>query len=259
MRSAIQDGWSLAVGTLTVIRVRPPTQVNSSVARAGIPLALVVGLIPGGILACVSALMHRAHAPATLTAALGIGAVTWLTRGIHVDGLADTADGLASGGDRERALAVMRSGDTGPAGALAIVLVVFMQVTAIATLLTAYGDSGALLAGLAIAVSRGALALCCRTGVQAARPDGLGAAVAGSVPKPLALITVAASTGLLAAGGALTTIPWWQSSCAAPLGGIAAMLVQSRCVRRLGGVTGDSLGAGVELASVTTLIVLCLG
>ncbi len=102
-----------------------------------------------------------------------------LSRAMHLDGLADTADGLAAGYDRERALEVMRRGDTGPAGAAALVLTLLVQVACLAALLTS--AVGATLAGVALLASRLAPALCARLGVPAARRGGpRGQAVAGS-------------------------------------------------------------------------------
>src|SRR5205085_6995031 len=103
------------------------------------------------------------------------------SRGLHLDGLADTADGLASSYDRERALAVMRRGDVGPAGAATLGLVLLVQVAALADLVSPGGWSAAVVPAVAVVLSRCVLALVCARGVPAARPEGLGATVASSV------------------------------------------------------------------------------
>ena len=99
---------------------------------------------------------------------------------MHLDGLADTVDGLGSGWDRARALQVMRLGDIGAMGAVALVIVIGLQASAIGRV--AADLRGAVLVGVVICASRGALSLVCRSGVPAARTDGLGVTVAGSVP-----------------------------------------------------------------------------
>ncbi|MGN6576682.1 MAG: adenosylcobinamide-GDP ribazoletransferase, partial [Nocardioides sp.] len=160
-----------------------------------------------------------------------------------------------SGRPAAAALEVMRRGDVGPFGVVAIVLVLLVQVTALAQLVA----EGSGVAGLvaALVVSRLALPLACLRGVPSARPDGLGATVAGSVSWPLAGVAM-----LLAAG------PWAVlglagfavgGAVAAPAGLLAGAVVAAHAVRRLGGITGDVLGAVVEATFTAALIALCLG
>lgn len=221
-------------------------------------LTPLVGALLGlviGVVAQVAADQAPVTASDLLCAALAISALAYLTRGIHLDGLADTADALGSGTPAEKSLEIARRSDIGPFGVVTVVLVVLVQVTAFAGLVGA----GRAALGLVIAAgtARLALVMACVRGVPAARPDGLGAMVAGSVP-------------LLAAWGVGAT---WLAACAvvawaivgsavvatvvAIVGSlIVAALALRVCVRRLGGITGDVLGALVELTFAAALVIL---
>ena len=99
--------------------------------------------------------------------------------------------------------------------------------------------------------SRLALAVGCARGVPAARSEGLGSAVAGTVPR------LGAVAGWIVLAGVLGVVQasWWFGLMVACAGLLAALALTVHCVRRLGGITGDVLGAGVEL----TLVVMLLG
>ena len=101
------------------------------------------------------------------------------SRGMHLDGLADTADGLSAGYDAESSLRAMKASDTGPSGVAAVTLALLVEVVALGSLLPSGAGTG--LACVAWLASRHTLALACRRGVPAAQPEGLGALVAGTV------------------------------------------------------------------------------
>ncbi len=143
----------LAFGTLTVLPVRPPSVDRGTAGRAMV-LAPLVGLVLG-LVACLPLLLTESSP--LLSAVLTVGAVALLTRGLHLDGLADTADGLGSGRPASDALAVMRKGDVGPFGVVTLVIVLLAQVAALAQLVAA-GD-GAVALVTALVVSRLALPL----------------------------------------------------------------------------------------------------
>ncbi|MYV44817.1 adenosylcobinamide-GDP ribazoletransferase, partial [Streptomyces sp. SID2888] len=126
-----------------------------------------------------------------------------LTRGLHLDGLADTADGLGSGKPAAQALRIMKQSDIGPFGVITLVLVLLAQVAALAHAYEGSWARGALAAVVSATAARLALTLAARTGVPAARPEGLGAAVAGVVPVPGALAVTVTVIAAAAAGGAL--------------------------------------------------------
>lgn len=196
--------------------------------------------------------------PPLVSAVAAIGVVTFGSRGLHLDGLADTADGLAASYDRDRALDVMRRGDVGPTGVVTLVLAVLTQVAALAGIVASGPTPATAVSAMAIAVvaGRGMLPLCCVRGLPSARPEGLGAAVAGSVPPGVAAVVAAL---VIAAAAVVTAVvpgpPWWQGVLAVLLGWLAAGALLGHAVRRFGGVTGDVLGACVETATLVTLVV----
>jgi adenosylcobinamide-GDP ribazoletransferase len=254
--SPTADGLRLAVGTLTAVRIRPPQNVNRAAARAAMLLAPVAVLPLGLAAALVGALHPWLGLPPPVTAALAIGAVALGTRGLHLDGLADTADGLGSGHDRNRALDVMRRGNTGPMGVSAVVLVLLTQVAAAASVLARPWGPVAL--GVLVCLARSALWLGCAAGVPAARPAGLGATVAGVVPRwavVLGLPAVAAAATLVLMP---TGSPWWTGMLAVGSAGLVVAALVTRCLRRFGGITGDVLGAAVEVNLLVLLVVASL-
>ena len=175
--AAVTDALRLCLGTLTVLRVRPPRHVDRRVAGRAMVLAPLVGL---GLGVVVLALVRVLGGAGSLVAAVVVvGALALLTRGLHLDGLADTADGLGSGREATRALEVMRRGDVGPFGVVTLLLVLLLQVAALERLVQTPTGRAALVAALVL--SRLVLPVLCSRGIAAARPEGLGAMVAGSV------------------------------------------------------------------------------
>ena len=242
----MRDAWRLSVGTLTAIPVRPPGHVDRTVAGVAMLLAPLAVLPLAAVVALVVWTGSRADVSPLATAVVAVATLTLGSRAFHLDGLADTADGLTASYDRERSLAVMRAGAAGPAGVVAVVLVLCAQTAGLASLVL--DDHGWLTAGVLVCVSRGVLAGLCSRGVPGARPDGLGATFVGSVARP----ATAAVTAVAA------VLCWLVASVSGLVGLVAAILVvaalTSRAVRRLGGVTGDVYGAGVEVALATLLV-----
>lgn len=247
------DAWRLAVGTLTAWPVRPPSTVDRTVAGRAMVLAPAAAL-PLAAAATLVALLGDALGVAPLVVGLLVVAVLALgTRAFHLDGLADTADGLTASYDRERTLAVMRSGDVGPAGAAALVLVLGLQAAGAASLASA-GD--ALVVGAAVLLSRAGLAVACARPVPAGDGSGLGATVAGTVPTPVAVVTWLGWAALLTGTCVLVDLAWWRGAVGAALALAALVLLLRRARRRVGGVTGDVIGAGVELGLAVVLVTL---
>ena len=251
--SVAGDAVRLAVGTLTVLPVRPPRAVDRPTAALAMVIAPAAVLPVAVVVGVVVWLGEAVLAPPLLTAALAVGVLAYGSGGLHLDGLADTADGLAVPGDRNRRLEVMRTGDVGPVGVTTLLLVLLVQTSALAGVLAARaGADSAVAAGLAVVVSRAALAPACLRGLPAARAEGLGTAVAGSVPAPAALVVVVLLTavaGLVEGGRGVTGVV---------LAGLAVAGLLLRARRRLGGVTGDVLGACVELALAGYLVGLAV-
>lgn len=255
-RPTLVDGLRFAFGTLTVLPVRVP-RWDREAARTGMLCASVAGLVVGLASAALGGLLLFLGAGALLAAVASVAVPAVLTRGLHLDGLADTADGLGSGKPAEDALRVMKQSDIGPFGVITLVFILFAQVAALAQL---YGDSwarGALATTVSATTARLALTLAARTGVPPARPDGLGAAVAGVVPVRGAMIA-AVTLALAAAGVGAFRGPYdaIHTALAVLATLVVAELLLRHCVRRFGGVTGDVFGALAETAATTALVIL---
>ncbi|MFJ4962246.1 adenosylcobinamide-GDP ribazoletransferase [Streptomyces sp. NPDC088729] len=259
MTSLNSHGVRFAFGTLTVLPVRV-TRWDRETARAGMLLAPLAGLVVGVLAAGAGSLSLLLGSGPLLAAVASAAVPAVLTRGLHLDGLADTADGLGSARPPRDALRIMKQSDIGPFGVITLLLVLLAQVAALFEL---YGDGwarGALGAVVAAVTGRLALTLASRQGVPAARPEGLGAMVAATVPAGRAAAAVAVTAALCAGAGAL---PGGYGSAHAAIAVLLALaaadLLLRHCVRRLGGVTGDVFGGVEETAVTAALVVLALG
>lgn len=242
----------LAIGTLTVWPVGAIDDLSPPVARGAMVVA-PVAVLPLAVVAAGTAWLSDAlAAPDLVTGLLTVAVLALGTRALHLDGLADTADGLGSGWDRDKALAVMRRGDVGPMGVVTLVVALLLQAACFGALADHW--QGAVRVAVLICCSRAALSLVCLRGVPAARPDGLGAAVAGTVPRSAAVTVWLAVAAALTSMARLVGDSWLSGPVAALVALLVVAWVVRRCVRRLGGVSGDVMGAGVELAC-TALVV----
>jgi adenosylcobinamide-GDP ribazoletransferase len=261
------SGLRLSVTLLTVIPLRgavsgPPSRATVAAAMAWAP---AVGLLLGVVAAAVLVVADHPLGAGPLTAAgLAVATLALLTRGLHLDGLADLADGLGSGQPAPIALDIMRRSDIGPFGTVTLILALLIQVAALSHAETAGPWRGAAALITAVVTGRLALTWACRQGVPAARPNGLGALVAGTVPLVIPIgLTLAAVTAAAAAvvvSVAVSGEPLgWTVPLAVVAGLAAAFVVQRQSVRRLGGITGDVLGALVEISTTVTLVVAAMG
>jgi len=230
----------LALSWLTVLPLRVDN-VDRDAARRAIAYTPIVGLLLGAFVAGVLKLLAISNISALVAGFLVVGVVALSTRGMHLDGLADTADGLGCYGPPERALQVMKDGGAGPFGVVTLIVVLGAQAAALP-----HADWGVVL--LAFATSRAAFGVCCMRNVPAARPEGLGALVAGTQHPMLVIGT------------------WVVLAVAAvPLGvrAVVAVVVAFALVwglvkhtgKRFGGITGDVLGAAAEIALLAVLVI----
>jgi adenosylcobinamide-GDP ribazoletransferase len=241
--------WESAA-LLTVFPV--PARAATS-TRGVLPWAPLVGLVLGGIATGVAVAGSRWISPFA-GAVLAVSVLALLTRGMHLDGLADTADGLGPLRGRERALQVMHQSDVGPFGVVTLVLTLLLQVACLTALLPA--DGGWLAPWSAVLVSRLAMLRTGLPGVPVAEGSSLGRTVAGTVSGPWlvgwAVVAAALITGaaLLVAG----PVDAGRLVGAGAVGLLAAELLHRRAVARLGGVTGDVMGAMAEVAATAVLL-----
>jgi len=204
----------------------------------------VVGLLVGAILAGLPTVLGPVD-PGVL-AALVLTVWILLTGGLHLDGLADTADAWIGGqGDRNRTLAIMKDPRSGPIAVVAVGLVLLNKFAALEVLLA--GD-GRLWLLLAPALGR-TCAVLLLLFTPYARPDGLGAPYARNLPRSSCGLVV-----LLVLAGTVAALGWPGGFLLGVLG-LGLIGLRHALLRRLGGITGDTLGAACELAETVALLV----
>lgn len=244
------DALRLALGTLTRVPVPAPRSVDRRTAGIAISLSPLVGLVLAVLCGLPLLLADDSGVRLALLAVITLALLAWATRALHLDGLADTADALGSGKPAAAALEIARKSDIGPFGVISLVFVLVIDVIAMTCHVTA--GTAYLAFVIAVVVGRVTLTLACTRMWPAARPDGLGAAVAGSIPVLVAVVWCVLS---LAFSGWLAGI---DGVLGAALGLFAGLVVLTITRRRLGGVTGDVLGAAIEVSTAVTLVVLAL-
>ena len=239
----------LAIAFLTIVPVPigkdEATPAEIAEARYAYPF---VGLMIGLAFAALSELLRRAGVDAGPSAFLLVAMSAILTGGLHLDGLADTADGLFLWGDADRRLTVMRDPRVGSFGVVALLLLILGKFAALSSL----GDLSRSFAMVGAATVARSLILISAGLAPYARPEGTGRSLVEAATRRDAMVgsVTAMIIGALSAG--------WRGLLASVVAiGLASWLTgQAR--RKLGGVTGDILGAVVELGEFSFLFTLAL-
>ena len=231
--------FALALQLLTRLPVpsssRPPRPEELGLSVLFFP---VVGLLIGVLLAGL-------HTTLWLIDPGVLAAWVLLTGGLHLDGLADTADAWIGGqGNRDRTLAIMKDSRSGPIAIVAIVLVLLAKFAALQALLA--GDARVILL-LAPVLGRTVIVLLLIT-TPYVRPDGLGAPYASYLPRLSCGLLV-----LLIAAATVAVLEWQGGALLAALG-VGFVGWRHGLLARLGGATGDTLGAACELAETIALL-----
>ncbi len=241
--AALAHDVAAAFGLLT--RLPVPVDGARAVARGArgawaFPLVgAVLGLVTAGV-ATGALAVGLGPMPAAI-AAVGVGIM--LTGALHEDGLADTADGFWGGWTAERRLEIMKDSRIGAYGVIALVLAVSMKVALVADLIAA----GQQVTGLVVAACGARAAMVAVwAALPPARPDGL----ARSMGRPGAGTAIAAILVALPVFALLSPAAMFWSGGAAALG---AGLVARSAARRIGGQTGDVLGAVQQVSEIAIL------
>ncbi|HEX8588918.1 adenosylcobinamide-GDP ribazoletransferase [Pseudomonas sp.] len=237
----------IALQFLSSLPIRLPGMPTPQQSGRSLLFYPLVGLLFGVLLVALNQVL--VGAPALLHAALLIGAWVMLSGGLHLDGLADSADAWLGGfGDRERTLTIMKDPRSGPIAVVTLVVVLLLKFSAVLALIEAHSSVGLLLAPV---ISRAAmLALFLNT--PYVRAGGLGQALADHLPRQTGvrvLVAVAVLCLLIAGSHAA----WVLVVAACGFFWLRRVMIQ-----RLGGSTGDTAGAMLELLETLVLVTLAL-
>ncbi|MEZ3136264.1 adenosylcobinamide-GDP ribazoletransferase [Stutzerimonas kunmingensis] len=236
----------IALQFLTSLPIRLPAMPEPEQQGRSLLYYPVVGLLLGALL-CLAVFVLDGAAP-LLQAALLLTLWVALTGALHLDGLADSADAWLGGfGDCERTLQIMKDPRSGPVAVVVLVLLLLLKFAALLALSQAQHYVALLLAPL---LGRAAL-LALFLGTPYVRPNGLGHALATNLPRTWAkgvLLLVAIGCLLFGSSGLIVLA----------LAVVTFLLARRAMLRRLGGTTGDTAGALLELVECTVLIGLAL-
>jgi len=237
----------IALQFLSSLPIRLPGMPEPGELGRSLLFYPLVGLLFGVILWTVNWLLQGT--PALLHAALLLSVWVLLSGGLHLDGLADSADAWLGGfGDRERTLTIMKDPRSGPIAVVTLVLVLLLKFTALLALI---GQPDSLALIIVPLIGRSALLGLFLT-TPYVRAGGLGQALADHLPRSagrqvlavsaLACVLIAGLSGVLAVVLAVVGFFW----------------LRQVMLRRLGGTTGDTAGAMLELLEVAVLVGLAL-
>ena len=233
------NGALVACEFLTPLRLRRVQTYDDRVFAEALGWYPLAGLLIGAMLVLADRGLSQLLPPGP-TAVLMVALLALASGGLHLDGVADTADGMAMQGDRAARLGVMSEGNTGPAGVMALVLVLLAEWAALSSLPDPVRAPALLLAPV---LARWTVV---PVGIifAPARPRGLGHAMQQGLwpaAAPLAtVIAVVVAVAMFGAPGLVLVL----------IAAVAAVILAGSAARMLEGVTGDVFGAGIEVAQV---------
>lgn len=233
----------LIIAFQLLTRIPIPVAVESTPQSRGASILFypLVGAVIGGLLLLLASLLPTISVP--LQASLILVLWVALTGGLHLDGLADSADAWVGGmGNRERMLEIMKDPTSGPMGVISIVLLLLVKWSAIMALLK--GGEWIMLIWPPI-LARTALITLFQT-TPYIRPGGMGDGISSNIPRWLGLLVQVFVLGIALFYG----VSWIVLLITA----IALILFRWMVVKQLGGVTGDIAGAMVEKIEALVLL-----
>lgn len=237
----------IALQFLSSLPIRLPGMPQPQELGRSLLFYPLVGVLFGGLLWALNWLL--AGTPLLLHAALLLSAWVLLSGGLHLDGLADSADAWLGGfGDRERTLTIMKDPRSGPIAVVTLVLVLLLKFTALLALIEQQNGTALLLAPL---LGRSAMLGLFLT-TPYVRTGGLGQALADHLPR------LAGKQVLLLSALVCVLLAGWSGLFAVVLAAVVFFWLRQAMLRRLGGTTGDTAGALLELLEVAVLVGLAL-
>ena len=233
----------ISVQFLTRLPVRLADQPSDKALGQSLLFYPLVGCLLGSIL--IGSAWLLSGSPPLVTAALLVTLWVLLTGGLHLDGLADSADAWIGGmGDRAKTLAIMKDPNCGPAGVTSIALILLLKFAALHSLVIANEWITVL---LATTLARTLLPLLFLT-TPYVRSNGLGAALATHQPREWSLAVIVATFAaiLLLTDSHYLVLPLTAV--------ITFLLLRHRMLHRIAGTTGDTAGALVEITETAVLL-----
>lgn len=207
----------------------------------------VVGLIIGGILALLAFTLQSL--PIILLSSIILVVWIWLTGGLHLDGMADTADAWVGGfGDAERTLKIMKDPACGPIGVLSLVIICLLKWSAIYVLL----QKQQFLALILFPILGRLAPLFLFLTTQYVREKGLGSSLAEYIPRTWALVVFVLC---LAASFYFS----WVGLISLVVFVVTLAYLRLKFIQRIGGVTGDTIGAAIEISELSSLMAFVIG
>jgi adenosylcobinamide-GDP ribazoletransferase len=236
------SGFRVALSFLTRV---PAARADDGRSIAGaIPWFPVVGGLVGATVA-VGYTVGALVLPRTIASCLAIALGILLTGGFHEDGLGDTADSFGGGWDRQQRLRIMKDPRLGTFGVLALSLGVLLRVTAVAALSPAVALA---VIPSAHALSRGG-AISLLGFLRPASEEGLGVSYSGAASRTHIGIAIVIALAIA------SVLSGWRVAPFAAAAAVAVAATGLLAARKIGGVTGDVLGAAQQVAEMAVLIV----
>jgi adenosylcobinamide-GDP ribazoletransferase len=232
----------IALQFLTIFPVNLKTLPSPQQNGCSLLFYPVVGLLIGLVLYAVASLLHVL--PIVLLSTFILVIWIWLTGGLHLDGLADTADAWVGGfGDKENTLRIMKDPACGPIGVLSLIIICIIKWSALYVLLEKQ-----LYTALVLFPVFGRLTpLFLFLTTEYVREKGLGSTIAQYIPKTWSIIIF--SISLLAVGYFV-----WVGLATAILFILTLIYLRHKFIQRIDGITGDTIGASIEIAETVCLL-----
>ncbi|MBJ8504194.1 adenosylcobinamide-GDP ribazoletransferase [Acinetobacter seifertii] len=231
----------IALQFLTVLPIELKTIPTAQQNGQAILFYPLVGLVIGGILFIFTCLL--AKLPIVLLASIILTLWIWLTGGLHLDGLADTADAWVGGfGDKQRTLQIMKDPSCGPIGVLSLVIICLLKFVLIYVLIEQHQTLFLILVPIVGRVVPSILFLT----TSYVREKGLGRSLTDHLPKIASWIIT----------GFVLLLPlYWELQGLIAIIGFLSSLVYLRhlFIKRIGGITGDTVGAAIEISETVLL------